>query len=200
MSAALLLRSYADELVDIPGALNERAHLFPHQKRGIAELVARLRRFNVALLADSVGLGKTRLACAIVRVLHDMGHIAKAAIVTPRKLERNWRKELAVVALREGDEVVLINKDILKRNTPQEAARALRGFGLVIIEEAHQDLRNPGNRFHRNVRDGAGLAQGLLVTATPWNNRRGDIFAMLSPFVRPTVPQSAGGIFDCFTR
>ena len=180
MSAALLLRSYADELVDIPSTLNDRAHLFPHQKRGLAELVARLRRFNVALLADSVGLGKTRLACAIVRVLNDMGHVTKAAIVTPRKLERNWRKEMAVVALREGDEVVLINKDILKRSTPQEAARALKGFGLVIIEEAHQDMRNPGNRFHRNVRDGAGLAQGLLVTATPWNNRRGDIFAMLS--------------------
>jgi hypothetical protein len=200
MSAALLLRSYADELVDIPSTLNERAHLFPHQKRGLAELIARLRRFNVALLADSVGLGKTRLACAIIRVLNDIGHITKAAIVTPRKLERNWRKELAVVDLREGDEVVLINKDILKRSTPQEAARAFKGFGLVIIEEAHQDLRNPGNRFHRNVRDGAGLAQGLLVTATPWNNRRGDIFAMLSPFLRPAVPGAVGTVFECFKK
>jgi hypothetical protein len=200
MSAALLLRSYADELVDIPSALNERARLFPHQRRGVAEIVARLRRFNVALLADSVGLGKTRLACAIVRVLNDMGHVMKAAIVTPRKLERNWRKEMAVVALREGDEVVLINKDILKRSTPQEAARAFKGCGLVIIEEAHQDMRNPGNRFHRNIRDGAGLAQGLLVTATPWNNRRGDIFAILSPFLRPTVPGAAGGVFECFKK
>ena len=68
-SALLLLRSYTDELVEVPEALSERAHLFPHQQRGLAELAARLRRFNVAILADSVGLGKTRLACALVRTL-----------------------------------------------------------------------------------------------------------------------------------
>jgi hypothetical protein len=70
---------------------------------------------------------------------------------------------------------------------------------MVIVEEAHQDLRNPGNRFHRNLRDNVGLAQGLLVTATPWNNRRGDIFAILSPFIRPT-PGSGDGIFQCFKK
>ena len=182
-SALLLLRNYADELVEVPEALSEQAHLFPHQKRGLAELTARLRRFNVAILADSVGLGKTRLACALVRSLKNTGRLSQAAIVTPRKLERNWRKEMAVVSLEEGEDVVLVNKDMLKRWTPEESARAFRGCGLVIVEEAHQDLRNPGNRFHRNLRDGVGLAQGLLVTATPWNNRRGDIFAILSPFV-----------------
>ena len=67
------------------------------------------------------------------------------------------------------------------------------------MEEAHQDLRNPGSRFHRNLRDSVGLAQGLLVTATPWNNRRGDIFSILSPFVRP-LPGSGEGAFDCFKK
>ena len=70
---------------------------------------------------------------------------------------------------------------------------------MVIVEEAHQDLRNPGNRFHRNLRDSAGLAQGLLVTATPWNNRRGDIFAILSPFIRP-APGAGDGVFQCFKK
>jgi hypothetical protein len=146
-SALLPLQNYADELVEVPEALSEQAHLFPHQKRGLAELTARLRRFNVAILADSVGLGKTRLACALVRTLKNTGRLAHAAIVTPRKLERNWRKEMAVVSLEEGEDVVLVNKDMLKRWTPEESARAFRGCGLVIVEEAHQDLRNPGNRF-----------------------------------------------------
>jgi hypothetical protein len=198
-SALLLLLSYADELVEVPEALSERAQLFPHQKRGLAELAARLSRFNVAVLADSVGLGKTRLACALVRALKDTGRLARAAIVTPRKLERNWRKEIAVVGLEEGNDVILVNKDLLKRWTPQESARTFRGCGLVIVEEAHQDLRNPNNRFHRNLRDGIGLAQGLLVTATPWNNRRGDIFAILSPFIRP-APGTGDGIFQCFKK
>jgi hypothetical protein len=198
-SAVVLLQSCADELVDVPHELAERAQLFPHQERGLAELAARLRRFNAAILADSVGLGKTRTACALVRALRDTGHITRAAIVTPRKLVRNWLKEMSVVGLQAGDEVVLINKDQLKRLTSAEAASTFRGCDLVIVEEAHQDLRNPGNRFYRNVRDGVGLAPGLLVTATPWNNRRGDIFALLAPFVR-TTPGAAGGAFECFKK
>jgi hypothetical protein len=199
LSAALLHKSYEDEIVEVPRALTEHAHLFPHQERGIAELVARLRRFNVAVLADSVGLGKTRTTCAVIRSLRDQQRLPRAVILAPRKLERNWRIEFAVVGLEEGSDVVLVNKDIFKRLTPQEAASALRGIGLIVVEEAHQDLRNPGNRFHRNLRDAAGLAQGLLVTATPWNNRRGDIFAILSPFVR-AAPGAAEGSFECFKK
>lgn len=199
MSAALLLESYKDEVVEVPRALTERAQLFPHQARGVAELVARLRRFNTCVLADSVGLGKTRTTCAVIRMLRDSGSQQISAILTPRKLERNWRKEMSVVGLREGQDVVLINKDIFKRKLIQDAASQLRGVGLVVVEEAHQDLRNPGSRFHRNLRDAVGLAQGLLVTATPWNNRRGDIFSILSPFVRP-LPGAADGIFDCFKK
>jgi hypothetical protein len=198
-AAALLLKSYSNEVVEVPRALTESAQLFPHQARGIAELIARLRRFNTSILADSVGLGKTRTTCAVIRMLRDAGSQRMSAILTPRKLERNWRKEMSVVGLEEGHDVILLNKDIFKRLSVQEAARQLRGVGLVVVEEAHQDLRNPGSRFHRNLRDSVGLAQGLLVTATPWNNRRGDIFSILSPFVRP-LPGAGEGAFECFKK
>jgi hypothetical protein len=198
-SAALLFRSYKNEVVEVPRALAESARLFPHQARGTAELIARLRRFNTSILADSVGLGKTRTTCAVIRMMRDAGSQRVSAILTPRKLERNWRKEMSVVGLQEGHDVVLLNKDVFKRLSAQEAARQLRGVGLVVVEEAHQDLRNPGSRFHRNLRDSVGLAQGLLVTATPWNNRRGDIFSILSPFVRP-LPGAGEGAFECFKK
>jgi hypothetical protein len=198
-SAVLLRESYSNEIVEVPRSLCEGAQLFPHQARGIAELIARLRRFNTSILADSVGLGKTRTTCAVIRMLRDNGNQQVSAILTPRKLERNWRKEMSVVGLKEGQDVVLLNKDIFKRLSVQEAAQQLRGVGLVVVEEAHQDLRNPGSRFHRNLRDSVGLAQGLLVTATPWNNRRGDIFSILSPFVRP-LPGAGDGAFDCFKK
>ena len=205
MSAALLYGTYRNEVVEVPRNLAEMAQLFPHQTRGIAETVARLRRFNASVLADSVGLGKTRTTCAAIRVLRDnngVGHSgrrATAVILTPRKLERNWRKELSVVGLLEGRDVIFVNKDIFKRFSAQEAARAVSGVGLIVVEEAHQDLRNPGSRFHRNLRASVGTTPGLLVTATPWNNRRGDIFSILSPFVRP-VPGVADGAFECFRR
>jgi superfamily II DNA or RNA helicase len=200
LSAARLHNDFKEEIVDVANNLAEKARLFPHQIRGVAESVTRLRRFNTAILADSVGLGKTRTSCAVIRTLLDHNSITKAAVIAPRKLERNWRNEFDVVGLKESHDVFLINKDVFKRQSPQEAARVLQGFGLIVVEEAHQDLRNPGNRFHRNLRDAAGLAKGLMVTATPWNNRRGDIFAILSPFVRPAPSTSNNGVFDCFRK
>ncbi|MFY9224951.1 MAG: SNF2-related protein [Blastocatellia bacterium] len=199
LSAVHLFKSYSDEIVEISQSLTEKAKLFPHQIRGIAETIARLRRFNVSMLADSVGLGKTRTTCAVIRTMREQNTLRKAAILTPRKLERNWRKELAVVGLEEGRDVVIINKDIFKRLPVQEAASQLRGIDVVVIEEAHQDLRNPGNRFHRNLRDANGFAKGILLTATPWNNRRGDVFAILSPFIRVSFNIS-DGVFDCFKK
>ena len=104
-----------------------------------------------------------------------------------------------MVSLEEGEDVVLVNKDMLKRWTPEESARAFRGCGLVIVEEAHQDLRNPGNRFHRNLRDGVGLAQGLLVTATPseqpaWRH-------LCHPItIRAAGARSGDGAFQCFKK
>ena len=113
-SAALLLNSFKDEVVEVPGTLTERAQLFPHQARGVAELVARLRRFNTSVLADSVGLGKTRTTCALIRMLRDSGSHQVSAILTPKKLERNWRKEMSVVGLREGQDVArCVNIDVL---------------------------------------------------------------------------------------
>lgn len=199
LSAAFLFKSYSDEIVEVSQTLTEKAKLFPHQVRGIAETIARLRRFNVSMLADSVGLGKTRTTCAVIKTMREQNSLKKAAILTPRKLERNWRKELAVVGLEEGQDVVVINKDVFKRLPVQEAASQLRGIDVVIVEEAHQDLRNPGNRFHRNLRDASGLAKGILLTATPWNNRRGDVFAILSPFIRSSL-NVADGVFDCFKK
>lgn len=199
LSAVHLFKSYSDEIVEVSESLTEKAKLFPHQVRGIAETIARLRRFNVSMLADSVGLGKTRTTCAVIKTMREQNTLRKAAILTPRKLERNWRKELAVVGLEEGRDVVIINKDIFKRLPVQEAASQLRTIDLVVIEEAHQDLRNPGNRFHRNLRDARGLAKGILLTATPWNNRRGDVFAILSPFIRVSFNIS-DGVFDCFKK
>jgi hypothetical protein len=138
-SAVLLRESYSNEIVEVPRSLSEDAQLFPHQARGIAELIARLRRFNTSILADSVGLGKTRTTCAVIRMLRDNGSQRVSAILTPRKLERNWRKEMSVVGLKEGHDVILLNKDIFKRLSVQEAAQQLRGVGLIVVEEAHQD-------------------------------------------------------------
>lgn len=197
---------YSEDLLEIDFSVRRDAQLFPHQIRGAAELAVRLQKLGVALLADSVGLGKTRTVATVLKLLRQYGFIQQSAVFTPSKLERNWREELALLRLKIGvpgdvdADVIIINKDKFKRLNIIEARQQVRGCDLLVIEEAHQDMRHSGNKFHRNMREAAVGKYGLLVTATPWNNRRGDIFSMLQPFaaVAPgnAVPAEA---FRCFS-
>ena len=198
---------HGNELIQVDFNLERDAQLFPHQKRGAAELVVRLRKLGVALLADSVGLGKTRTVATTIKLLCQYGIITRAAILAPAKLYHNWLAELEKLQLTVStqedsqSEVLLLNKDIFKRKDIRDARKMVQSCQLLVIEEAHQDLRNFDNKFHRNVREAALDAYGLLVTATPWNNRRGDIFAMLQPFAanRKGTDRPAH-FFACFAK
>lgn len=198
---------YGTYLLQLDFDIERDAELFPHQKRGAAEIAVRLQKLGVALLADSVGLGKTRTTATLIRLLRQNSLIQQAAVLTPGKLERNWLAELKKLRLRvglPGDEhadVIVVNKDKFKRLDPNQARQQVRGCDLLIIEEAHQDMRNIENKFHRNIREVAAGKYGLLVTATPWNNRRGDIFALLQPFVSTALGKELPGqVFNCFSK
>src|SRR5712692_2660113 len=179
---------HGEQLPQVDFEIGRDAQLFPHQKRGAAELVVCLQKLGVALLADSVGLGKTRTVATVIKLMRQYGLIQQAAVLTPVKLQHNWLAELEQLKLSIGfpgdshADVIIVNKDKFKRMDTTTARREVRGCNLLVVEEAHQDMRNVGNKFHRNVREVAFDKYGLLVTATPWNNRRGDIFAMLQPF------------------
>ncbi|GHO61270.1 hypothetical protein KSC_001620 [Ktedonobacter sp. SOSP1-52] len=208
---ALTLQAFAarhgDELIQTDFNIAHNAELFPHQKRGAAELVVRLQKLGVALLADSVGLGKTRTVAATIQLLCQAKIITRAAILAPAKLHHNWLAELHKLQLTVSTDaekmsnVLLLNKDIFKRHDPREARKAVQSCQLLVIEEAHQDLRNVDNKFHRNLREAALDKYGILVTATPWNNRRADIFAMLQPFAsNHTGSDRPAHLFACFTK
>lgn len=208
---SLTLQAFAarhgNEFVQVDFDLERDAQLFPHQKRGAAELIVRLQKLGVALLADSVGLGKTRTVATTIKLLCQYQIITRAAVLAPAKLHHNWLAELQklhlTVSTNEEDQsnVLLLNKDIFKRYDPRVARKAVQSCQLLVIEEAHQDLRNVDNKFHRNVREAALDKYGLLVTATPWNNRRGDIFAMLQPFAsNRRGSDRPAHLFACFTK
>jgi len=198
---------YDTHLLHVDFDLERDAQLFPHQKRGAAELAVRIQKLGVALLADSVGLGKTRTTATLIKILRQHELLKQAAVLTPSKLARNWREELAKLHLTVGTpgdknaDVVIVNKDKFKRLDRAEAREQVRGCDLLVIEEAHQDMRNSKNKFYRNIREVAIDKYGLLVTATPWNNRRGDIFTMLSPFATNTRgKERPAQIFSCFSQ
>ena len=176
---------------DLLDEMVEQGTLFEHQKSGAQHCLRVMRDFGVAVCADAVGLGKTRLAAAIARLSREQDGQIKVAVVAARKLHSNWEREMAEVGFKLND-FELYNKNLMSRkgNGFLDDFNRYGGPDLVIIDEAHEGIRNYNNRIHKmclqiRERDQQSGRQRnfLLLTATPWNNRREDIYNILSPFL-----------------
>jgi len=66
--------------------------LFPFQQKGVLSLIKMLQKFNGAILADAVGLGKTWSALAVMKYYQMQGR--QVILLCPKKLENNWRQYL----------------------------------------------------------------------------------------------------------
>jgi Helicase conserved C-terminal domain len=175
-----------DELVD-------SNILFEHQKSGAQHCLRVMQDFGVAVCADAVGLGKTRLAAAVAKLYRQEKGQAKIAIIAAKKLHANWEREMAEVGFKGGgNDYELYNKNLMSRKGSnfQTDFNRYGGPDLVIIDEAHEGIRNYKNRVHQTClviresnRANEKQRQFLLLTATPWNNRREDIYNILSPFL-----------------
>lgn len=85
MKAADYLEQLASQQTDEPLDAGQRA--------SVAQLAARIRSGQrAALLADEVGMGKTRIAVALISAVRNAG--GRAAIVLPAGLGVQWQKEL----------------------------------------------------------------------------------------------------------
>ena len=165
--------------------------LFEHQKSGAQHCLRVMKDFGVAVCADAVGLGKTRLAAAVAKLYRQEIGQAKIAIIASKKLFLNWEREMKELGFKNSD-YELYNKNLMSRTGNNFTADFNRygGPDFIIIDEAHEGIRNYKNRVHRtcidiknkDIKDGR-LRHFLLLTATPWNNRREDIYNILSPFI-----------------
>jgi Helicase conserved C-terminal domain len=182
--------------------------LFEHQKSGAQHCLRVMQDFGISVCADAVGLGKTRLAATVSWLYRQSFEIeqrgqAKIAIIAARKLHQNWEREMKELGFRgENLDYELYNKNLMSRkgNGFIDDFNRYGGPDLVIIDEAHEGIRNYKNRIHKlclqiRERDRASGRQRhfLLLTATPWNNRREDIYNILQPFLtRPEGFTEAG--------
>lgn len=166
--------------------------LFEHQKSGAQHCYRIMQDFGVAVCADAVGLGKTRLAAAVAKLYqHHQEEQTRIAIIASKKLHSNWEKEMAELGFKKGN-YELYNKNLMSRKSSNfvDDFNRFGGADLVIIDEAHEGIRNYNNRIHKTClqikqQDISNSRQRyyLLLTATPWNNRREDIYNILSPFL-----------------
>lgn len=80
-----------------PGLKEElEKNLYPFQVDGVQMIVGRLRNYGGAMLADSMGLGKTRTALGVIKVLCP----SQTLIVVPASVRGQWVSEAALLGLK----------------------------------------------------------------------------------------------------
>jgi superfamily II DNA or RNA helicase len=127
-----------------------------------------------AVLADSVGLGKTHVAVALIRERTASG--ARVLVSGPAALAGHWRRHLRRVSGWRW-----LSHTSLSRGAavPEPAAAPT----LVVVDEAHA-FRNPRTRRYAALAALCERADVLLLTATPVNNCLSDFYHLVRLFAR----------------
>jgi len=161
--------------------------LYDYQKKGVLSLIKMLNKYNGAILADAVGLGKTWTALAVMK--HYMQQGREVILLCPKKLRHNWHAYLVDQESRfEADELKYFiryhtdlceerlekYKDIDRRDTLFQKDKPK----LFVIDESH-NLRNDKSQryqfFVEEILKKNDDVKVLLLSATPINNSLLDI-------------------------
>jgi ERCC4-related helicase len=167
---------YKDE-VDISTEISEvtSSTLFAFQQRNARLLIQKLQKYGVAMLADSVGLGKTITAGAVIKEYIESYKARRIYIIVPASLVQSWKRDLAKVhGMTSGFEVISM-QDFQGIERAREIDK-YADVNLFVIDEAH-NLRNPNGTRHEQLLDwftNNPDSHVLLLTATPINNKLTD--------------------------
>ncbi|PWG60782.1 SNF2-related protein [Bifidobacterium catulorum] len=155
--------------------------LYTYQKRNAGLLISKLHKNRTAILADSVGLGKTVTAGAVIRHYHDNGK-RNIVILPPAKLKGQWRQDLKeFFNLDDHDYSLISQQDIPAIQQLTELYKKSYPADLIVIDEAHNLRNERSERFKTvlNLVSSNPEAKVLLLTATPINNGFKDLVSQL---------------------
>ena len=167
--------------------------LYAFQKDAALAIINKLEKYNGCILADSVGLGKTFTALAVIKYYENRNK--SVLVLCPKKLTDNWNtyKDNYVNNPIAADR---LNYDVLYHTDLSRAYGKSNGldlerlnwgnYDLVVIDESH-NFRNGGEVYGADARENRYLRllnkvirQGvktkvLMLSATPVNNRFTDL-------------------------
>lgn len=148
-----------------------------YQVDAIKMVIDKLNKFDGAILADVVGLGKSVISAAVARNM-DM----KTVIVSPPHLTSQWEDYKEQFGIR-GSKVYSSGKINELYERYKESSEPI----LLILDEAHR-YRNEDTTDYKLLHQ---ICRGnpdnkiLLLTATPFNNDPKDVFALIKLFQTP---------------
>jgi SNF2 family DNA or RNA helicase len=172
--------------------------LYNFQKDAALAIINKLEKFNGCILADSVGLGKTFTALAVVKYYENRNK--SVLVLCPKKLTNNWNtykdnyvnNPIAADRLRYD---VLYHTDLNRTHGTSNGLDLGRlnwgNYDLVVIDESH-NFRNGGQTYGDDERENRYLrllnkvirkgvkTKVLMLSATPVNNRFNDLKNQLS--------------------
>ena len=164
--------------------------LFNFQKDAAVGIINKLETYNGCILADSVGLGKTFTALAVIKYYELRNK--SVLVLCPKKLGANWTNYNAnlvtnIFAKDRFNYDVLYHTDLSRKNGETlgiDLAKINWGnYDLVVIDESH-NFRNRGTFKDRETRYdrlmNQVMRQGvktkvLMLSATPVNNHFTDL-------------------------
>jgi hypothetical protein len=164
--------------------------LYKFQRDGVVGAIDKLNRFGGCIIADSVGLGKTFEALAIIKY-HELRN-DRVLVLCPKRLRDNWTlyktndKRNSLAADRLNYDV--LNHTDLSRDGGHSGDIDLShvnwgNYDLVVIDESHnfrnkathKDKESRYDRLMRRIIKEGVKTRVLMLSATPVNNRLADL-------------------------
>jgi superfamily II DNA or RNA helicase len=164
--------------------------LYPFQRDAVTGIINKLETYNGCILADSVGLGKTFSALAVIKYYELRNR--SVLVLCPKRLAQNWLNynrnlKTNTFAKDRFNYDVLCHTDLLRDGgesfgTPLDRVN-WGNYDLVVIDESHNFRNNDAfkereTRYQRLMN--AVIKEGvktkvLMLSATPVNNRFADL-------------------------
>ncbi|MBI9030990.1 DEAD/DEAH box helicase family protein [bacterium] len=166
--------------------------LYNFQRDGVLGAIDKIERYNGCIIADSVGLGKTFEALAVIKYYELRND--RVLVLCPKKLRENWTiytlNDNRNILLKDRFNYDVINHTDLTRDSGYSGEINLENinwsnYDLVVIDESHNFRNGYSNsselrltRYSRLMNDiiRSGVkTKVLMLSATPVNNRMNDL-------------------------
>lgn len=160
--------------------------LFLFQQKGVLSLIRMLQKYNGAILADAVGLGKTWSALAVMKYFELQGY--KILLLCPKKISNNWQRYLkdrhSIFEPDKFEYYIRYHTDLFDKRMNKDGM-TLTNFKrfqklLIVIDESHNLRNDTSNRYKFLIdnfyqeKDSKDI-KTLMLSATPINNKLTDI-------------------------
>jgi len=153
---------------------------YHYQLDAVKQALSIIDQHNGVIIADVVGLGKTIIACAVARHLRKRGVIiCPPGLIGDINRKSGWRKYTA--------DFDLFDWEVRSRGNLEsvyEFVKTHDDIEVIIIDEAHS-FRNQDTQDYETLKNICRNKIVILLTATPFNNRPGDVLSLIKLFITP---------------